>query len=352
MSEPDAPRRSSPAVAWTAGAVSVVLVLQVLSAWRVRTAEQRLDELGARLEKAAVELEQVPRRIEALEARLEPVMRLADEWDMLVDDVQKTGRRIDDVIRTLEDRDGSSGGDGTPQPPELDWTQPELFEAARRAADAVGIELTPDEVRVPARFAQKQGVLEYFAVLKGGKEHESLLSLTGNTGADERRPAEFGARLNNAIQALGFRRGQPIRFTPTGTRPAQGEPVHLFVEWQEGGETVVVRAEDLVWDRERDAPMQPGSWVYVGSSWIADGAPDELVFAADITGEAVATYSAVNTIIDNVAPGAQDDTVFLVATPRLPVNPEGLALLIRRTDRLPTRTFPDPAPADGGAGGR
>ncbi len=345
MNPPDSSPRGSILPAWIAGALVVVVALQVLAAWQTRAALDSLDATAARLEKAAIETEQVARQVKMLDDRVRRIEVVADEWDFLIDDVEKINGQVSDLIRALEGRDGLDIG-GVPQPPDLDWTEPELREAARQAAATVGITLTDDEIRIPARIVLREGILEYFAVLKGGKEHESLISLVGNAGEGERRPKEFGAKLNNAIQALGFRRGTPIRFTAAGTRPAEGETMYLFVEWQEAGKPVLVRAEDLVWDRIRDRAMPHDAWVYVGSSWVEGDAPGELVFAADLTAEAIATYSAVNTIIDTRAPGAQDDTVFLVASPRLPEGVSDCTLIIRREDREPTRTFPDPRAAD------
>jgi hypothetical protein len=343
MSESTPPPRASILPGWIAGALVVVIALQVLSAWQTREALSSLDATAARLEKAAIETEQVARRVQLMDNRLRRVEIVADEWEFLVDDVQKANRQIGDLVAALEGRGDVDLGE-VPQPPELDWTEPELFAAAQRAAETVGITLTDDEVRVPARFLRPDGILEYFAVLKGGKEHEALVSVVGNLDADERRPRDFGAKLNNAIQALGFQRGRPIRFTPNGTRPAQGVTIHLVLEWlEEDGEPVLVRAEDLVWDRVRDRPMPSGTWVYVGSNWVEGDEPGELLFAADLTAELAATYSAVNTIIDTTAEGAQDDTVFLVATPRIPLHTRDCTLVIRRTDREPTRTFEVPA---------
>ena len=344
--------------AWIAGALLVVVGLQAWSGWTTRAAldESRraragLDESAARLEKAAVRLEQVERRLESVERGVAELGPIAADWEFVLDDVTAIRTRVDEIVATLEGREGFSGSDGPPQPPQLDWSG-ELFEKAQEAAASVGITLTREEARVPARLVMLEGLLEYFAVLKGGKEHEALLSITGDTPREERRPRDLGAKLNIAIQALGFSRGKPIRFTPTGTRPAQGETIYLFVEWEEDGETVLVRAEDLVWDRMRSQPMPQGSWVYVGSSFVEGDEPGELVFAADLTAEAVATYSAVNTIIDTIAEGAQDDTVFLAATPRLPDSYRDVTLVIRREDREPTRTYDDPPlPADGDGDG-
>jgi hypothetical protein len=332
-------------------AVVAVLVLCAFQLWwaldlrasvrRLETAALRLDE--ARAAPSGTDSE----RLRAMEHMLQAVHA---DLDVHYGDTDALRRMVGELTRAVEEQSGLDVG-GVRQPPQLDWTEPELFEAARRAAAEVGIELTEDEVRVPARIVLRQGLLEYLAVLKGGKEHETLVSLHGNTPPDERRPKTLGVRLNNAIQALGFTRGHPIRFTPTGTLPARGEPVYLFLEWEEAGERVVVRAEDLVWDRLRNAPMERGKWVYVGSSFVPGDEEGELLFAADLTAEAVATYSAPNTIIDNVADGAQDDTVFLVATPRLPEGVHEVTFVVRREDREPTREFPPPpVPGQGSEG--
>jgi len=327
--------------AWIAGGLLVVVGLQVFAAWQTRSVLDRMEATAARLEKAAIETEEVSRQVEVLNTRVARIEIVADEWEFLVDAVEKVSKQMRDVIKALEDRDGMSVGE-TAQPIDLDWTEPALHEAARVGAESVGIELTEDEVRVPAKLLLKQGILEYFAVLKGGKEHEALVSLVGNLGPEDRRPKDFGIKLNNAIQALGVQRGRSIRFTPNGTRPAEGRTLYLFLEWEEEGETVVVRAEDLVWDRMQNAQMPHDSWVFVGSSFVPGDNEGELLFAADLTAEAVATYSALNTIIDTTAPGAQDDTVFIVATPRVPEDVSDVTLVIRIEDREPTRTFETP----------
>ncbi len=322
-----------------AAAVAAVVLLCAFQFWwatKIQQSLQDVREATSRLEATSQKLQDVDERVRAMGDRLQS---LAADFDVHVDDVQRLARRVDDLTSAFEGRTDTQVG-VPPQPPQLDWTQPDLFEVARRGAESVGITLTEDEVRVPARFALRQGMLEYFAVLKGGKEHESLLTLVGNLQPDVRRPADFGVKLNNALMALGFTRGRPIRFSPTGTKPAQGDPVYLFLEWEEQGEKVLVRAEDLVWNRIDNEPMQSGHWVYVGSSFVPGDAPDEMIFAADLTAEVVATYSSPQTIIDTTAPGAQDDTVFLAATPRLPEGIDYVTLVFRRTDREPTRTFP------------
>jgi hypothetical protein len=314
----------------------------------LQTQLKELEGVSARLERAALQATANGEQLDALEKRLGPVIAMGDDWDIVVEDVSRMEARLARLTSAFEVEFGLEIDNPKMQMPEIDWTQPELYAAAKKAAAEVGIELTQDEVRVPSRIALRDGLLEYFAVLKGGKEHEALLSLDGNAGREERRAPEFGARLNNALLALGFRRGKPIRFTPAGTRPAQGETVHVYLEWSENDTAKVIRAEDLIWNRVTGATMERGKWVYVGSSYVPGDAEGEMIFAADLTAEAISTYSAVNTIIDNVTLGAADDTVFLVAQPRIPKGVSDVTLILRRTPREDAFEFEGPLVMDGG----
>jgi hypothetical protein len=315
-----------------AGAVLGILALGVFQAvWATRM-KRSLDEVQASIAR----LDRVEQQVE------ETVDKFAADQSFLVDDVQRVSKKMDDLKSAFEGKD-RAGLTDAPEPPQIDWTQPQLFEAAKKTCAEYGIELTKDEVRVPSRFVLKSGVIEYFAVLKGGKEHETLISLLGNTPAGERRPKDFAARLNNAVMAIGFKRGKAVRFTPTGRIPPTGETAYLFVEWEEKGEKVLARAEDLIWDRIKDAPMEHGKWVYVGSSFVQGDDPNSPVFAADVTAEAVSTYTqSPDTMFDNTTAEAPDDSAYLSASPRLPADVDKCVLVIRHADREPTRTFPDP----------
>lgn len=310
------------------GAVLGFLALCAFQAvWAFKT-RQTLDEVKTSLA-----------RLDAIEEKID---KFASDQDFLVDDVQRLAKKMDVLKNAFESRD-RVGLTEVPEPPQIDWTQPQLFETARKSCAEYGIELTADEVRVPARFVVKQGVIEYFAVLKGGKEHETLIALLGGTPPGERRARDFAARLNNAVMALGFKRGKAVQYTPSGRVPPKGETAYLFVEWEEKGETVLARAEDLVWDRGTDAPMERGKWAYVGSAYVSGEDPAAPVFASDITAEVVSTYTqSPDTIIDSTTASAADDSAFLAATPRIPTDVDRCKLVIRRVDREPTRTFPDP----------
>lgn len=319
-------------------AILALCVFQTVWAFRTREALERVEASSAKFGEAAEQLTSMEDTLSKLEA----------EQGLVEDEISRLARKIDGVVSTLEGRGTAQEQQEEPEPPQIDWTQPQLFEKAKSSCAEYGIEVTKDEVRVPARFVIREGAIEYFAVLKGGKEHETLISLRGNLAPDVRRPHDFGARLNNAVQAIGFKRGKAVKYLPTGRVPPEGETAYLFIEWQEKGETVLARAEDLVWDRIDEQPMEHGKWIYVGSALVHGQDPNMPTFAADLEGEAVATYNSPYTIFDNAARYGDDDTVYLAATPRIPEGVENCTFVIRRTDRAPTRTFPDVPKQSGG----
>jgi len=318
------------------GAVVGFLALCAFQAvWAFKT-KQTLESVQASLTR----MKRVEDSLDKIEEKID---RMSADQDVTAGDVPKLERKIDDLKRSLEARDRAGLSDA-PEPPRIDWTDPQLFEKARTSCAEYGIELTKDEVRVPSRFVLRQGAIEYLAVFKGGKEHETLISLLGNTPPGERRPKDFAARMNNAVLALGFKRGKPVSYSSGGRVGPSGDTAYLFLEWEEKGEKVLVRAEDLIWDRVKETPMERGKWVYVGSTFVhGDNDADLPVFAADVTGEAVATYSqSPDTMFDETTSEAADDTAYLVAAPRVPADVEKCTFIVRKIDREPTRTFPAP----------
>jgi hypothetical protein len=139
-----------------------------------------------------------------------------------------------------------------------------------------------------------RGPVEYLAVARGGKVHESVLRL-------DVRPLHFQV----ALILLGLEpKGGLTR--QGDTHAPQGSPVDLRIGWQRKGRPVKVRAEELVWDVRRKGAMQPQSWVFTGSSTNEQG------FVADLELSLIATYRDPVAIINNGLPEGTDDTAYKV----------------------------------------
>ncbi len=105
-------------------------------------------------------------------------------------------------------------------------------------------------------------VLEFIANTKNGfRAYESAIELDTN-----------GLTFNLAMILIGLDKANatPPRFHFDPTPPV-GDPVDVFVEWKAGGETKRIRAEELLWDKEKKETFSRSPWVYTGSFVLDDG---------------------------------------------------------------------------------
>jgi len=201
---------------------------------------------------------------------------------------------------------------------ELDDAPP--LESFQKLLASLGVRLHLPErlVEVEGWVNMQRGLVEVFACAPDGKTHESVLVLDCVPSA-----------LNSALLALNFKSGEPARLggdgdSPLGKPPA-GDPVYIYVRWRNsGGQVLQARAEDWIWNRKGDRPMQRMAWVYTGS-YIQEVSQGEAgTYAADYIKTLVATFNDPTSIIDNPLPSGRDDTLFyvnekVVPDPRTPV---------------------------------
>lgn len=141
----------------------------------------------------------------------------------------------------------------------------------------VKLDLNARQVRVPGRINMVRGIIEYLAVMDGrGKLHESVLALDAEPSL-----------LQLALILLGM---EPGELAPgdrvTGSPPRlvkSGDPVTLWVEWEQDGRSERVLADTLIFNRETQKPLDDNVWNFSGSFFVQSR------FAADVTGSIVAT---------------------------------------------------------------
>jgi hypothetical protein len=127
--------------------------------------------------------------------------------------------------------------------------------------------------------------LEFFCVVAGGPEHESVL----RTHA---RPSHIHA----ALLMIGLQPGEPLRYSQAAGKwfPPHGPALRISVEYtDEHGRLVTVPANKLMRDIRTRKPMPSTSWVFTGSRIMPDG-----VYAADVTGYIVSIVNFDLTPID------------------------------------------------------
>ena len=133
-------------------------------------------------------------------------------------------------------------------------------------------------------------VLEFIAVRKGGlKAYESALELDAN-------PVD----LNLGLILIGLDParavGAKFHIDPT---PPQGDPVEIWVEWDEGATRRKVRAEQLVYNQKSKQTMAEGPWVYTGSAFTNDS---NAFFLAELEGTLIGFVHSPAPLIDSPRP--------------------------------------------------
>lgn len=123
-------------------------------------------------------------------------------------------------------------------------------------------------VEATGQIALTNGILEFIAVEAGGRDYESLLTLTCRPSA-----------LKYALLLLGLRDGA-----------TNGTPLRLDVEWAVAGRPHRVPVETLLLDRTTGQLPAPLPFIFSGSGFGPDLTGSNQVFLADIEQAHVALW--------------------------------------------------------------
>jgi hypothetical protein len=164
--------------------------------------------------------------------------------------------------------------------------------------------LGPDRVRVGnvvvdqakkevavAGVVNETTALEFIAVAKGGfKAYESVLEL--DTSA---------VNFNVALILIGL---DPARAAAAGSMggPPKGDPVEIWVEWDDAGKKRRVRAEELIFNTKTKTTLSEGPWVYTGSVFL----PDSNAYLAEVEGSLIGFVHKQAPVIENPRPFMPD----------------------------------------------
>jgi hypothetical protein len=126
------------------------------------------------------------------------------------------------------------------------------------AIGSIRVDTAKREVSVPGKV-NSVAVLEFVAGTKDGmKAYESALSLEA-----------YAINFNAALLLIGLDtahgRAPTHHFDPA---VPQGDPVEIWVEGSANGKNFRVPAEQLLYDREKNAAISGSSWVYTGSTFL------------------------------------------------------------------------------------
>lgn len=133
------------------------------------------------------------------------------------------------------------------------------------------------QVRVECESVRAEYPLEFYLVVSGGNEYESILR-------SKARPSD----VHLALLMLGLKPGGPAQFDEKTERrtPPHGPPLKLSVRFEKDGKPTTLPAELLMRDIRTKKPAPEMTWVFSGSRVLEGGR-----YAADLT---QATISVVN----------------------------------------------------------
>ncbi len=148
----------------------------------------------------------------------------------------------------------------------------------------ISVDVSQRQVRVDCTMLGIDTPLEFFCVLKGTNEHESVL-----------RTEALPSHIHFALLMLGLEPGEPVHYVQASKRwiPPDGKPVNISVEFMKEGKLVTLPASALIRDIHTKRQQPPHSWIFTGSKLSPDGA-----YAADITGYLVSVVNFDLTTID------------------------------------------------------
>ena len=151
-------------------------------------------------------------------------------------------------------------------------------------------------------------IIEFFAVGKLGKTHESLIMLDAEP-----------MHIQVALLRLNMDAGMNLTVEGDPHTP-QGDPVEIWVEWERSGKTIRHRAEELVWNTIGGHPMQQTHWVFTGGRFIRNQ------FTAQLFHNVIAVYRDPDSIFNHPLPGGKDDRTYRVNTDIVP--PKGTSVRV------------------------
>ena len=148
----------------------------------------------------------------------------------------------------------------------------------------VEFDVQKKQVRVECEMLGVNAPLEFFCCVKGTNDYEAMIR-------SDVRPSD----LHFALLAIGLQPGEPITYSEAAKKflPPHGPPLHVSMEYQKDGKTVVVPATR--WMRDVKTKKEPPAftWVFTGSRTMPDGK-----YAADATGYLMTVVNFDYAVID------------------------------------------------------
>ena len=148
----------------------------------------------------------------------------------------------------------------------------------------IHIDVKNKQIRVDSEEIDCKAPLEFFSVVNGTNEHESVL-----------RTKAQPSKIHLGLLMLGLEPGEGVKYSEAAKKwfPPHGPPLKISCEFVKDGKKVVVPAYRMMRDLKTKKSMPPMTWIFVGSRVMEDGH-----YAADVTGYVVSVVNFELTLID------------------------------------------------------
>jgi hypothetical protein len=148
----------------------------------------------------------------------------------------------------------------------------------------IHVDMQAKQVRVDCEEIDCKNPLEFFCVVTGTNEHESVL-----------RTKAQPSKIHLALLILGLDPGEGAKYSEAEKKwaPPHGPPLNVSCEFEKDGKKVSVPAYRMMRAIRTKKEMSPLTWVFVGSRVMDDGH-----YAADVTGYVVSIVNFELTLID------------------------------------------------------
>jgi hypothetical protein len=239
--------------------------------------------------------------------------------------------------------------DAPPQPPPAPASQPtadDIDAAKAGKLPFVKVDVAKKQVRVECEVIGCPNPLEFFCVVAGTSEHESVL-----------RTRSRPSHVHLGLLMIGLEPGEPVHYIEDQKKwvPPSGPPLHITCEWTDkAGKTVSLPAYRMMRDVRSKREMPELTWIFTGSRLLPDGA-----YGADVTGYTTSVVNFELAMIDvpEIASSA-NETLEWIGNPDL-VPPAGtkVTMIIEPAKKvihpttqlsLPPTTGPTTEPSTGG----
>ena len=177
------------------------------------------------------------------------------------------------------------------------------------------IDATDKQVVMQGEVCLTQGPLEMFAVTKGTKEHEAVVSV--NTKAQV---------IHAALLAVGAKTGKPVQYVPA-YQPPSGDKIDIMVFWtDEKGNQRKAKAQDWVRDVKTKKAMEY-PWVFAGSGFYTDEDTKKQFYMAE-AGDFICVSNFPDAMLDvpTRSTDSNEDLLFEAFTENIP--PRGTKVTI------------------------